>query len=316
MNKLERYIIGTAVFAIVAFLCWYFKSVLVYVVVSAVISMIGRPIVRWLTKFNIKGVHFPTWLAAMLTITLLLGAVLSLSLLLSPLAAELSHAVSSLNMDNLSAIAIFDSINNFLFRVFPSIPESFRIETIFVDKVKDILTIGNLSGVISSIASILADMFVAIFSICFISFFFLIKEGTFTNIVVAALPDKYEEKIRRSSKSISSLLSRYFVGIIIESFGIAILNGLGLILFAKVQPSFAVFLACISGVLNVIPYVGPLIGHVLALFSGLLVYSASGFSGSLLVFEGVVLAIFLTTKLVDNYLFQPMIYSNSVKAHP
>ena len=82
------------------------------------------------------------------------------------------------------------------------------------------------------------------------------------------------------------------------------------------EPSFAVLLALISGILNVIPYVGPLIGHIVAVTSSLLIYTSSAFSGSLTLFAGVVLAIFLFTQLVDNYLFQPLIYSSSVKAHP
>jgi predicted PurR-regulated permease PerM len=35
------------------------------------------------------------------------------------------------------------------------------------------------------------------------------------------------------------------------------------------------------------------------------------------VFSGtIILGIFIITQLIDNYLFQPIIYSNSVKAHP
>lgn len=317
MNKLERFLIGAAIFSIVAILCWYFRSVLVYVVISAVVAMVGRPIVQFISGIKIKGFSIPTWLSAIFTITLIFGTLLSMSLLLSPLVSEISSALSNINTENITVKSVLDPVNNFLYMVLPSLSESgFRIEGVLLDKAKEVVTLGNVSGVLSSVANILANLFVAIFSICFISFFFLKNEGTFTNILVAALPDRYEEKIRRSSRSISTLLSRYFLGILIESFCIALINGIGLIFIVKMTPSFAIFLACLSGVLNVIPYVGPLIGHVLALFSGLLVYSSSGFGGSLLLFEGVILAIFFTTQLIDNYLFQPLIYSNSVKAHP
>lgn len=316
MSKLERYIIIAVVALVVAFLAWYFKSILIYLVISAVIAMIGRPIVRQLSKIKIGKFIFPTWLSAVLTLVIIIGVILSVSLLISPFVAEISYQLANVDLDGLSSQGILNKVNEYIMKVFPSLSSDFKIESVLLDKLREIVTFGNVSGVITSVANFFADIFVALFSICFISFFFLMKEGTFTNIIVAALPDKYEEKIRRSSTSISNLLSRYFVGILCESLGVAAINAIGLILIAKVEPSFAIVLACVSGILNVIPYVGPLIGHVIAVISSLLVYASSGFGGSLLMFSCVVLAIFVFTQLVDNYLFQPLIYSSSVKAHP
>lgn len=316
MNKLSRYIIIAAVTIIVASLMWYFSSILIYIVISAVIAMIGRPIVRKITKIKIGRYHIPSWVAAVFTIILILGVILSLSLLISPFISQISTQLSTLTSEGLNGKEFLDKVNNFITRLIPSLSNDFRIEDILITKLKEIVTIGNVSGVITSVAGALADLFVAIFSICFISFFFLSKEGTFTNIIAAILPDQYEERIRRASTSITGLLSRYFVGILCESLGVATINLIGLLVIAKMDPSFAILLAFISGILNVIPYVGPLIGHVIAVTSSLLVYTTSAFSGSLLVFAGVVLAIFLFTQLVDNYLFQPLIYSSSVKAHP
>lgn len=316
MNKLARYIIVVAVSLIIGFLAWYFRSILFYMIISAVIAMIGRPVVRKLSSVKIGKRSVPTWISAVLTLMLIWGVIISLSLLLSPFVGQLSSQLAGLSMDGLSGQEALDNINRFLHKLVPALDPDFRVESVVIQKMKDVVTLAGVSGVISSVAGVLVDIFVALFSICFISFFFLSKEGTFTNIIVAALPDKYEEKIRRSSKSISSLLSRYFAGIVFESLGVATINAIGLIFIAKVEPSFAILLACISGVLNVIPYVGPLIGHIVAVISSLLVYSASGFEGSLLVFSSMVLAVFLFTQLVDNYLFQPLIYSSSVKAHP
>lgn len=316
MNKLARYTIVAAVCCIVAFFAWYFRSILVYIVVSAVVAMIGRPIVRKLSQIKIGKGGIPTWVSAFIALVLILGILISISLLVTPLVGKISSELSSLSAEGLRGGQLLDKLNNFLIKMFPALTPDFKIQELVLSKMKEILTLGNLSGMISSVASIIADLFVAIFSICFISFFFLCKEGTFTNVIVAVLPDEYEEKIRRSSASISNLLSRYFVGIVIESLGVATINALGLLFIAKVEPSFAILIAFISGILNVVPYVGPLIGHIFAVLSGLLLYSSSMFGGPIVVFLGVILAIFLTTQLVDNYLFQPMIYSSTVKAHP
>lgn len=316
MNKLSRYIIIAAATLIVGFLTWYFRSILVYIVVSAVIAMIGRPVVRKITGIKIRNFSIPSWVAAIITLVMIFGIIFSLSLIISPFISQLGSQISGLTAEGLSGKEVLNQINQFIIKIFPTLTPDFRIESILIDKMKEVATVGNVSGVISSVAGVFMDLFVALFSICFISFFFLSKEGTFTNIIAAILPDKYEENIRRASTSITSLLSRYFVGILFESIGVATINLIGLLLIAKMEPSFAILLACISGILNVIPYVGPFIGHITAVLSSLLVYTASGFGGSLLMFGGVVLAIFLFTQLVDNYLFQPLIYSSSVKAHP
>lgn len=316
MNKLARYIIIAAATIIIGFLLWYFRSILVYIVISAVIAMIGRPVVRKITQIKIGKQSVPSWIAAGATLVLILSLILSLSLIVSPFVSQLSSQISGLTAEGLNGKEVLNRINEFIIRLFPTLTPDFRIESILIGKIKEVATVGNVSGVISSVAGIFMDLFVAVFSICFISFFFLSKEGTFTNIITAILPDKYEMNIRRASASISSLLSRYFVGIVGESIGVATINLIGLLFIARMEPSFAILLACISGILNVIPYVGPFIGHIVAVSSSLLIYTSSAFGGSLALFAGVVLAIFLFTQLVDNYLFQPLIYSSTVKAHP
>ena len=278
--------------------------------------MIGRPVVRKITALRIGKFRIPPYIAAVMTLTLILGLALSLSMLISPFISKISNLLAGLNTEALSGMEVLNKINDFIVRIFPALTPEFRVEDVVADKLRELATVGNVSGVLTSVVSILSDAFVAVFSICFISFFFLSKEGTFTNIIVAVMPDKYEENIRRSSKSITNLLSRYFAGILFESLGVATINLVGLIFIAKMEPSFAILLACISGILNVVPYVGPLIGHIVAFSSSFLVFTASSFGGQILVFAGVVLAIFLFTQLVDNYLFQPLIYSSSVKAHP
>jgi predicted PurR-regulated permease PerM len=316
MNKLAQYIIIAAITAAVGFLMWYFRSILVYIIVSAVIAMIGRPVVRKITALQIGKFRIPPYIAAVMTLALILGLALSLSMLISPFISKISNLLAGLNTEALSGMEVLNKINDFIVRIFPALTPEFRVEDVVADKLRELATVGNVSGVLTSVVSILSDAFVAVFSICFISFFFLSKEGTFTNIIVAVMPDKYEENIRRSSKSITNLLSRYFAGILFESLGVATINLVGLVFIAKMEPSFAILLACISGILNVVPYVGPLIGHIVAFSSSFLVFTASSFGGQILVFAGVVLAIFLFTQLVDNYLFQPLIYSSSVKAHP
>ena len=49
---------------------------------------------------------------------------------------------------------------------------------------------------------------------------------------------------------------------------------------------------------------------------GLIYHINNGVEMPLLLFLLIILAIFIVTQFIDNYVFQPLIYSNSVKAHP
>ncbi len=206
--------------------------------------------------------------------------------------------------------------NSFIIRTFPSIDPTFRIEIFALNHLKDFVSISTFSTLFASITTIIVDFSVALFSIIFISFFFLMDEGMLTNTIVSMSSDKYEANIRRASDSISNLLTRYFLGISIESLCITILNGIGLIFIAKMDPSIAIVTAFVSGILNVIPYVGPLAGDCIAVLMGLMTHYSSGLDSPLGVYLIIILAIFIATQLIDNYIFQPLIYSNSVKAHP
>lgn len=318
MNKLARYIIIGAVCVIVGFLAWYFRTVLIYIVVAAVVALIGRPITNWLKKFHIKKFKMPSALAAVLTLIIILTVFFSLFFLLSPIIGQIVHEFNTIDINTIGTqiSGPLSDINRFIIKVFPSLDDSFKIEMYALSKIKDSLSFSTLSDIISTVTSVIADFGVALFSIVFISFFFLLEEGTFTNMIVAVIPDKYEQNIRRASTSISSLLSRYFVGISVESIGITLLNTIGLVFIAKMNFSLAIVVAFLSGLFNVIPYVGPLVGDVIGVSMGFISHYSSAFGGSIWMYVLVILIVMVVTQLIDNYIFQPLIYSSSVKAHP
>lgn len=70
--------------------------------------------------------------------------------------------------------------------------------------------------------------------------------------------------------------------------------------------------------LNVIPYVGPLLGEVIGvLLCVVLKYGAGvGLNVPILAFALIVLAVMLLAQLIDNLVYQPLIYSTSIKSTP
>ena len=79
-------------------------------------------------------------------------------------------------------------------------------------------------------------------------------------------------------------------------------------------------IAFMTGMLNVIPYVGPWIGAAIGTILGLILkFSSAAALGTLPNFWLILvtlLAVFVFTQMVDNFLFQPIIYSKSIKSSP
>ena len=152
----------------------------------------------------------------------------------------------------------------------------------------------------------------------FISFFFVKDEKLFSNIVAALVPDRLEAKVRDAVGDIKHLLSRYFVGIILEMLCVALVDFLGLWAVARIGFRYALGIGFIAGMLNIIPYIGPLIGEVLGvLLCVVLKYGTGvGLDVNIWVFALIVLAIMFTAQLIDNFVLQPLIYSTSIQSTP
>ena len=318
MNKLAKYIIICAVTAAVLFIAWYFSNILSCILISAVLALIGKPIVKSLTSVKIGKVKISPSIAALVTLVLLASILTGLILFIIPLAGRIVSEMSLINLDeiNTKLAAPLYKYNVMLHEMFPTMDKEITIETMLMGEVRTIFSIDLFTGAFSSVTSFLVSAVVDAFTIIFVTFFFLKDNNTFTNMVLLFVPERYEQPTRRAIESVNNLLIRYFTGISIEIIFITILNTIGLKFIGGVYFQMAVVLAFLSGVLNVIPYIGPLVAGIFGTVMGLIsLYSAGTepvFWSTIITLAGV----FTVTHLIDVFIFQPYIYSNSVKAHP
>ncbi|MFA7115693.1 MAG: AI-2E family transporter [Bacteroidales bacterium] len=318
MNKTIKYIITALVIFLIGLLGWYFRTILIYLALSCLVALIGRPLVEQMIKIRIKKFKFPSWLASILTIIVILALFLSIFVLVAPLFTEISEKLSVIDINKLSnsVSGPLATTNGWIINIFPDLGDNFKIEVYLLSQVRDMFSVSTFSSIINSITSILIDFLVGLFSVIFISFFLLQEKKLLTRLIQAILPEKYETKVEKASSSTKFLLSRYFIGIFIESMCIAILDSLGLIFIAGMHSTLAIVVGTLCGIINIIPYLGPIIGHVIAATMGLITYIGSGMSVSLGLFIILILVVTIGVQLLDNYIFQPIIYSRSVKAHP
>lgn len=322
IDKLARYIMYTAVAAVILAICWFFRDVIVYMLAAGIVALIGRPVMNFFNRLKIKGHGLPPWIYAIFTIIIIIGIFLALVATIIPIIAGIVKDISMVNVESAAqSISLpLKEINDFLISTFPSLGSDFKIEEVILGEVKklNIVNASLFSSVINSIASFVAAFGVGIFSVMFIAFFFLKDEHLFSNIIAALVPDRHEKNAREAYKDIEHLLSRYFIGLIVEIFGVALIDFLGLLLIARLGFNASIGIAFICGVLNIIPYVGPLlggiIGSVLAITMKYCCALPVGLDVSFWVFIIILVAIFWFAQIIDGLIYQPVIYSNSIKA--
>lgn len=321
-EKLAKYLLFAACFCIVAALCWYFRNVIIYILLAVVVSLISQPIMTLLQKVRIKGRKAPDWLLAIFTICLVILLFLMVVTLIIPVVSGIVKGISLSSIENTARqISVpLAEFNDFLKSTFPKLGEDFRIEVALLNEMKTILDVSAFSSVIGSAASMVSSIGIGVFSIVFISFFFIKDSSLFSKMIAALVPDRHEETAVKAISDIGYLLSRYFTGVLIEMTGVALINFLGLMFIARLGFNAAIGIAFLTGILNIIPYVGPLAGGALGTVLALIIkYSSSvpiGLDVSFIWFTLILIAIFSFTQLIDNILYQPVIYSTSIKSTP
>ncbi len=316
MNKLARYIIWISAAIIILFIAWYFSSILVYIIISAVLAMIGKPLVERLNHFKIGKFHISKSIAAGATIIIMLSLFVSFFLLIAPLFGSIISNFAQLDIDYIThkvAIPLGD-FNSSIIKTFPAIGSDFKIENLVIKEISQMINTSTIASAFSSITSLLINTIIGVLIILFITFFFLKEENMFNSMVIALFPDKYEDNIKRALASTNNLLTRYFIGISIQVIAITILNTTGLLLFAGLSFSIALVIAFLTGILNIIPYVGPWIGGTLGVIIILTTNVPDHVSVGILILT--LAMIFMSTQMIDVFILQPLIFSNSVKAHP
>ena len=309
-----RWVVGLTVATAIGALLWYFREVVVYILISAVFAIIGRPFVGLLCKVQIKKFTLPRWLAAAITLVLLWLVIGGLLSLIVPLVAGKVYELSSLDLRSaLEGVeAPLARLQNSISTIF-ALPEThFSISEIIISSLRRFLNYDTVNSVVSSIINTGMSAVIVLFSVSFITFFFLKEDGLFSQMVSAVFPEKYAENVHRAIDKVSLLLSRYFTGLLTESLIISTIIAVVLLIFGmKVED--ACFIAVIMGMLNVIPYAGPALGVLVSIFIGIV----SPIDGCTIAYTlAVICSTICVVKGIDDFVLQPTIYSSKVSAHP
>lgn len=282
------------------------KTLLIYMLIAGIVSLIGRPINQLLTKrLKLKNI-----LASSITIVFLMWILVSIFSLFVPLLVQQGENLSLLEVNELKGNieTLIQEIGTYF-----NLDNSFWQQQFSVDNLFQNVNFGLLPELLNQTLELLGGFTIGLFSVVFILFFFLKDSHLQERIILALVNDEVTDRVEKSIEKTKGLLSRYFLGLLLQISILLIIYSLVLAIF-DVENAFIIAFLC--ALLNLIPYLGPIIGGVLMLLLTMSSFMGADFSTVILPKTGYVMIGFVIGQLVDNFFSQPFIFSNSVKSHP
>jgi predicted PurR-regulated permease PerM len=314
MRVVLKYTGYILVVLILGFLIFKFYYIIGWLLIAAVISFIGEPIVRFFDKIHIRKYHIPHWLSSIFALAVILLFFLGILAIFVPLIISQADAFSKIDVDKLGEdlqkpIQWIDS----KLRESGTITDNQTLNDFVTQKFRSTVNIESVGNILGGVISAAGNIFIGLFAILFISFFFLKDENMFEEGILLIVPEKSHSGARRVLTDSKYLLKRYFIGIFLELITVISLLSLGLYVLGVKN---ALLIGFFVGLMNIIPYLGPVLGAVIGLSLGITGALATGGLSEIWHVIIKIMGTHLVVQFIDNNILVPMIYSKSVKSHP
>ncbi|MDR6967154.1 putative PurR-regulated permease PerM [Flavobacterium arsenatis] len=292
--------------ALILYFLFQIQVVIIYLVVALILTLIGNPILN----FFKRRLKFNNLFGTIATLFIFILIIAGFIMMFVPLISSQSQSLSLLNTTEIekNITQLTNQITAFL--------DYHNIDSAQMLKEANISSKVNFNFIpnfLNSILGTISSFGMGLASVLFITFFFLKDRVMFIVGAKKILPDSQEDKILNSLEKINILLSRYFIGLLLQLSIVFVLYLVVLLIFGIEN---ALIIAFLCAILNIIPYIGPLIGSVLAAVLTMISNLGSDFQTEILPLTIYILIGFWIVQVIDNNVSQPLIFSSSVNSHP
>lgn len=256
------------------------KDIIILTFIAIIIlSALLKP-VEWLTA---KGI--PRVLSVILLYLVIISFIsLAIGVVIPPLITQTTEFVSHFPQ-------IADSINNFF--IFHQIP---------VEDISSIIA-RQAQSLVGNIISIFSKIFSSVFlllTLLVLSFYFLLEWKTLVKLVSSPFSGKQEKKVSAIITKVEHGLGKWIRGQLTLSLVVGVMSFIGLSILGF---PYAIPLAIIAGVLEIIPIVGPIISAIPAILVGLTLSPIMALAAA---------ALYLIIQQAENNLIVPLVMSKVV----
>lgn len=306
-----KIIFTLAAVLIVFWLLWLFRSIITYLVIAVVISFICEPVSDLLKRIRIRKYRLPSWFRALSALMVFISLLLFMAYVFTPLITEEVAVISEIDASVVAGRIIGDT--DPLSNQFADYVTIDSVTEYLVNGMQEMFSVDKIESIFNGLFGLLGSALVGIFAVLFITFFFLRDGFLFARIIFTLTPEKHLEKMKSVMEHTHDLLRRYFIGVALQSLIMSLMVGIPLYIL---DVHNALLIGLFAGLVNVIPYIGPLIGASLGILIALTTSLHLHLDAPLMPVFLKVGAVFLCAQLLDSFLVQPFVLGGSVKAHP
>lgn len=314
LNTIIKWVVTLGAITLVVYALWYFRFLVFCIFLAIILSLVGRPLMEALGKVKIKKWKLNKSLCAGITLSveaIIIGLVVYLFV---PMIIAQGQSFADLDMQQMQEyykVPVKNLENKLL--SYNIIPSGMNLQDFISQKIASLFAGLKLPQIASGILSLAGSIIMGVFITAFITFFFLKDAHILTRFIDNITPDKYLKEVHNIINNSRKLISRYFLGVFCEIMLMIILLSIG---FSIAKMPSAVLCACVCGCMVILPYIGVVIGGGIGFMIVLTGTLAQNPHADVFALTITYILIFAASKLVDDFLLQPMIYSKSVKAHP
>lgn len=280
----------------------FVKDIIVTIIISIVLAYALNPIIN---KLEEKGIRRLTGVLILYISIVAIFFILSF-LIIPKTSQELKRLFTNLPtyFDQLSDLGdnLYDKYYSTI-GILPPIFENIEsivkenianIETVLVEGVKNFVLV--IVGMTSKIINIVLTPILTLH--------FLVDKDFFVKKLKKAMPRKYKDDIIELSQTLDTSLSSFIKGRLLMSVYVGVFTTIMLLIFGI---DFAIVIGFITGLFDIIPYIGPFIGYIPALFFGILESPIKAVWVSIL---------FVVIQWGENNILAPKIIGENMGIHP
>lgn len=314
IEKILKLLLALGLIALLSWVVWESRTIFFYFIIASVVALIGRPVYHFLEGRSFKQKKIPGALVAMLTLLILASVVTAVVGIFFPLILREAQVLYNIDFAQVreSLSPLITRINERMAAVGMS-DQSMLSQSAAFEYLFNSIDFSSIPSILNNVLGVFGNVIIAVFSVAFMTFFILRDEHMLSRLILAMTPGSREESALRIIHNTRRTLSRYFLGLLLQVTAITLCVWIGLSIIGVKN---ALLIGFFTGLANLIPYLGPWIG---ATFGVIIMVSNNldmGFYEVIVPKFYALLAVFAVTQLLDNYIFQPVIFSNSINAHP
>jgi predicted PurR-regulated permease PerM len=268
-------------------------DVIALVFIAVIITSAMDPLVDWLQRKKIPrtaGV-----LGLFFALSLLIG--LAISFLIPPMIVQFQDFSENFPNYFQAGEASFSHLRDF-----------FASKNINLDlqQLSDNFSV-SLTSFSGNIFSTTADVFSGLISVVVVfslAFYMTVEESGIRKFIVSVTPDRFKEYAADLATRVKEKIGKWMLGQLLLMVIIFVLDAIGLYL---VGVPYALILAIFAGVMEIVPYVGPIISAVPGIILGFLISPTTGF---------LALLVYLIAQQVENHVIVPQVMKKAVGLNP